>query len=155
VTLIMPLPVLRLYNCYGRTETAPLASILRPEEHDDRERLASAGRPVLNVATRVVDPEMNDTPPYKAGEIGHRSPHLLSGYWEKLEETGKAFGDGWFHSGDLGYFDEDGYLYVVDKVAGTIGYGDYAVQITSLTTLRFRVLLGGDSAGKLEVMRAS
>ncbi|CAA9445497.1 MAG: Long-chain-fatty-acid--CoA ligase [uncultured Rubrobacteraceae bacterium] len=133
---IMPVPVLkelrerlpnsRLYNCYGQSEISPLATVLRPEEHQE-ERLASAGRPVLNVETRVVDPEMNDAPAGEHGEIVHRSPHLMVGYWEKQEETGEVFAGGWFHSGDLGYMDEDGYLYVVDRVKDVINTGGVQV----------------------------
>ncbi|MGH3088255.1 MAG: AMP-binding enzyme, partial [Rubrobacteraceae bacterium] len=133
---IMPVPVLkelrerlpdpRLYNCYGQSEIAPLATVLRPEEHTE-ERLASAGRASLNVETRVVDPEMNDVPPGEHGEIVHRSPHLMVGYWEKPEETEEAFEGGWFHSGDVGYFDEEGYLYVVDRVKDVINTGGVTV----------------------------
>ncbi len=133
---IMPVPVLeelrerlpepRLYNCYGQSEIAPLATVLRPEEHQEG-RLDSAGRPVLNVETRVVDEEMNDVPPGEFGEIVHRSPHLMAGYWEKPEETEEAFRDGWFHSEDLGYLDEDGYLYVVDRVKDVINTGGVQV----------------------------
>ena len=134
---IMPVPVLRelrerlpnprFYNCYGQSEIAPLATVLRPEEHEE-EKLASAGRPVLNVETRVVDPEMNDAGPGEHGEIVHRSPQLMVGYWEKPGETEEAFEGGWFRSGDLGYFDEDGYLYVVDRVKDVINTGGITVS---------------------------
>ena len=134
---IMPVPVLRelrerlpsprFYNCYGQSEIGPLATVLRPEEHSE-ERLASAGRPVLNVATRVVDPEMNDVPVKEHGEIVHRSPQLLTGYWQKPDETEEAFRGGWFHSGDLGYLDEGGYLYVVDRVKDVINTGGVTVS---------------------------
>ena len=133
---IMPTPVLeelreklpspRLYNCYGQSEIAPLATVLRPEEHEE-ERLASAGRPCLNVETRVVDPEMNDVPTGELGAIVHRSAHLLIGYWEKPEETEEAFAGGWFHSGDLAYLDEGGYLYVVDRIKDVINTGGVQV----------------------------
>ncbi|MCA1728132.1 MAG: acyl-CoA synthetase [Actinobacteria bacterium] len=133
---IMPTPVLRelrerlpsprLYNCYGQSEIAPLATVLRPEEHQEN-RLTSAGRPTLNVETRVVDLEMNDMPAGEHGEIVHRSPHLMVGYWEKPEETEEVFEGGWFHSGDLGYLDEDGYLYVVDRVKDVINTGGVQV----------------------------
>jgi fatty-acyl-CoA synthase len=134
---IMPVPVLRelrerlpnprLYNCYGQSEISPLATVLRPEELTE-ERLASVGRPVLLVETRVVDPDMNDTPPNETGEIVHRSPQLMTGYWEKPEETEEEFEGGWFHSGDLGYFDEEGYLYVVDRVKDVINTGGVQVS---------------------------
>ncbi|MFC2967077.1 acyl-CoA synthetase [Acidimangrovimonas pyrenivorans] len=128
---IMPVPVLqelraRLpgiqpFNCYGQSEIAPLATVLRPEEHDARP--ASAGRPVLNVETRVVDEAMNDVAPGAHGEIVHRSPHLMLGYWGKPEETAEAFAGGWFHSGDVGVVDEEGYLTIVDRVKDIIVTG--------------------------------
>ncbi|MBN8874522.1 MAG: AMP-binding protein [Rhodospirillales bacterium] len=132
---IMPVPVLqelrqrlpkaRPYNAYGQTEIAPVATILRPEEHDARP--ASCGRPVLNVETRVVDPDMNDCAPGVHGEVVHRSPQLLSGYWDKPEETAAAFAGGWFHSGDVGYFDTGGYLYIVDRIRDVINTGGVLV----------------------------
>lgn len=134
---IMPVPVLRelrgrlwaprLYNCYGQSEIAPLATVLRPEEHDE-EKLASAGKPILNVRTRVVDPEMKYVGPGELGEIVHRSPQFMVGYWDKPEETEEAFAGGWFHSGDLGYMDEAGYLYVVDRVKDVINTGGILVS---------------------------
>lgn len=134
---IMPVPVLRelrgrlpnprFYNCYGQSEISPLATVLRPEDLTE-ERLASVGRPCLFVETRVVDPEMNDVPPGGRGEIVHRSPHLMTGYWEKPGETREAFEGGWFHSGDLGLFDEEGYLYVVDRVKDVINTGGMQVS---------------------------
>jgi fatty-acyl-CoA synthase len=132
---IMPVPVLdelrrRLpaagpYNCYGQSEIAPLATVLRPDEHV--ERPASAGRPVLNVETRVVDGEMRDCPPGVQGEIVHRSPQLLTGYWDKPRETAEAFEGGWFHSGDVGLHDEAGYLYIVDRIKDVIKTGGIMV----------------------------
>ncbi|WP_059415818.1 fatty acyl-CoA synthetase [Cupriavidus basilensis] len=120
------LPALRLFNCYGQSEIGPLATVLGPEEH--RERPASAGRPVLNVETRIVDESMRDARPGELGEIVHRSPQLLTGYWDKPEQSAEAFGGGWFHSGDLGYMDEAGYLYVVDRIKDVINSGGVLVS---------------------------
>ena len=119
------LPGVQPFNCYGQSEIAPLATVLRPEEHDARP--ASAGRPVLHVETRVVDPEMRDVPPGTPGEIVHRSPQLMLGYWGKPEETREAFAGGWFHSGDVGVFDEEGYLTIVDRVKDVIKTGGATV----------------------------
>jgi len=132
---IMPAPILaelrsRLpgagtYNAYGQTEIAPLATVLRPEEH--AERPTSAGRPVRNVQTRIVDEHMNDVPVGERGEIVHRSPQLCTGYWDKPAETAQAFAGGWFHSGDIGYMDAAGYLYIVDRLKDVINSGGVLV----------------------------
>ncbi len=120
------LPALSLYNCYGQSEVAPLATVLRPEEH--AQRPASAGRAVFNVDMRVVDINMRDVPPGEMGEIVHRSPQLMSGYWNKPEETAAAFADGWFRSGDVGYLDEAGYLYITDRIKDIIKTGGVVVS---------------------------
>jgi len=115
------MPWLRLWNYYGQTEIGPLASVLRPEEHD--ERPTSAGRPVLFVETRVVDDDMKDVQPGTVGEIVHRSPQLLMGYYRDPVKTKEAFTGGWFHSGDLAIRDEKGYLVIVDRKKDMIKTG--------------------------------
>jgi len=115
------LPRVRLWNFYGQTEIAPLATVLRP--HEQLTKLGSAGRPVLNVETRVVDDAMNDVKPGEIGEIVHRSPQLLSGYFNDPERTAAAFEGGWFHSGDLATVDADGYISVVDRKKDMIKTG--------------------------------
>lgn len=142
---IMPAPVLRElrqrlpharpFQAYGQTEIAPCATVLLPEEHDARP--SSCGRPMLNVETRVVDPDMNDVPPGAHGEIVHRSPQLLVGYWDKPAETAEAFAGGWFHSGDIGYFDEDGYLYIVDRIRDVINTGGVLVASREVEEVLF------------------
>lgn len=115
------LPAVDLYNLYGQTEMAPVATVLRPE--DQLRKPGSAGRAALNVETRVVDDDDEQLPPRAIGEIVHRSPHAMIGYYEDSEKTGSAFRNGWFHSGDLGYVDEDGYLFVVDRKKDMIKSG--------------------------------
>ena len=115
------LPQLRLWNLYGQTEIAPVATILFPEEH--AERLGSAGRPTLHVETRIVDDAMATVAPGEVGEIVHRSPQLLSGYWNDPERTAEAFAGGWFHSGDLGVADAEGFITVVDRKKDMIKTG--------------------------------
>ena len=132
---IMPVPVLQklrrtlpqvgFYNCFGQSEVGPLATVLRPEEHEQRPD--SAGRAVLFVQTRVVDTDMNDVAPGELGEVVYRSPQLCTGYWDKPEETEEAFAGGWFHSGDLVKQDEEGYLYVVDRIKDVINTGGVLV----------------------------
>ncbi|MFD1407538.1 acyl-CoA synthetase [Kroppenstedtia eburnea] len=132
---IMPVPVLKklqeavkgldLYNCFGQSEIAPLATVLRPEDHEQRPD--SAGKPVLFVELRVVDEEMEDVKPGQMGEIIYRSPQLCRGYWEQPEETEAAFMGGWFHSGDLARIDEEGYIYIVDRKKDVINTGGVLV----------------------------
>ncbi|MCW3003575.1 MAG: AMP-binding protein [Conexibacter sp.] len=133
---IMPVPVLRrlrealggvgFYNAFGQSEIGPLAAVLRPEEHDARPD--SAGRPVLFVEVRVVGEDGRDVPASGGqGEVLYRSPQLCTGYWDKPEETEEAFAGGWFHSGDLVRVDEEGFLFVVDRVKDVINTGGVLV----------------------------
>jgi fatty-acyl-CoA synthase len=132
---IMPVPVLQrlraaladvgFYNAFGQSEIAPLATVLRPEEHD--ERPDSAGRPVLFVEIKVVDDAGDEVVGAGQGEVLYRSPQLCTGYWDKPEETEEAFAGGWFHSGDLVRVDEEGYIFVVDRVKDVINTGGVLV----------------------------
>jgi fatty-acyl-CoA synthase len=115
------LPAVRLWNLYGQTEIAPLATVLKPE--DQFRKAGSAGKPVLNVDTRVVDDGLNDVRPGEIGEIVHRSPQLLQGYFNEPEKTEQAFAGGWFHSGDLGTIDAEGYITIVDRKKDMIKSG--------------------------------
>jgi fatty-acyl-CoA synthase len=132
---IMPVPVLQrlrgaldgvgFYNAFGQSEIAPLATVLRPEEHDARPD--SAGRPVLFVEIKVVDDAGNDVTSGGTGEVLYRSPQLCTGYWDKPEATEEAFAGGWFHSGDLVRIDEEGFIFVVDRVKDVINTGGVLV----------------------------
>jgi fatty-acyl-CoA synthase len=115
------LPAMRLFNFYGQTEMSPVATVLKPE--DQLRKLGSAGRACINVETRVVDDDDRPVPPGTVGEIVHRGPHVMLGYWNDEARTAEAFRGGWFHSGDLGVFDEDGYLRVVDRKKDMIKTG--------------------------------
>lgn len=107
------LPNVQLWNLYGQTEIAPVATVLKPE--DQLRKLGSAGCAVLNVETRIVDEHGNAVRPGEIGEIVHRSPQLLSGYYRDAERTEAALEGGWFHSGDLAAIDTEGYITVVDR----------------------------------------
>ena len=115
------LPAVRLWNLYGQTEIAPLATMLGPE--DQLRKPGSCGRAALNVETRVVDDAMQDVAPGQVGEIVHRSPQLLSGYFHDEARTAAAFEGGWFHSGDLATIDDEGYITVVDRKKDMIKTG--------------------------------
>jgi fatty-acyl-CoA synthase len=115
------LPGLSLWNFYGQTEIAPLASALGPDDHE--QHAGSAGRPCVNVETVIVDDRDNLAAAGTVGEIAHRSPHLMVGYLDDPAKTAEAFRGGWFHSGDLGYYDEFGLLHVVDRKKDMIKTG--------------------------------
>lgn len=115
------IPQIRLWNFYGQTEIAPVATVLYP--HDQLRKAGSAGRAAINVETRVVDDRMRDVEPGEVGEIVHRSPQLLLGYFHDEERTAAAFEGDWFHSGDLGIIDEEGYITVVDRKKDMIKTG--------------------------------
>jgi fatty-acyl-CoA synthase len=115
------LPQVRLWNLYGQTEIAPLATMLGPD--DQLRKPGSCGLPVLNVETRVVDDAMHDVAPGEVGEIVHRSPQLMSGYYNDPVRTEEAFRGGWFHSGDLAMVDDDGFITVVDRKKDMIKTG--------------------------------
>ena len=115
------LPDVDLWNFYGQTEMAPLATILGPDEQ--LAYAGSAGRAALNVETRIVDDLDRPVPAGTVGEIVHRSPHATLGYYRDEAKTAEAFREGWFHSGDLGYVDDEGRLYVVDRKKDMIKSG--------------------------------
>ena len=135
--LIERIPQMRLWNFYGQTEIAPLATVLKPE--DQLRKPGSAGRPAINVETRVVDDQMNDVRVGEVGEIVHRSSQLLLGYFHDPERTAAAFEGGWFHSGDLGVIDEEGYLSVVDRKKDMIKTGGENVASREVEEALYRL----------------
>jgi long-chain acyl-CoA synthetase len=95
-------------------------------------RVTSAGRPVINVDIVVLDDEDREVPPGQVGEICARGPNVMKGYWRKPEETARALRNGYMHTGDLGYVDGDGYVYLVDRAKDMIvsgGENVYSVEV--------------------------
>ena len=119
--LLTRLPQIRLWNMYGQTEIAPVATVLKPE--DQLRKAGSAGRAALNVEIRLVDDEDRDVPLGEIGEVVHRSPQLLRGYFNDEERTREAFRGGWFHSGDLATMDSECYITIVDRKKDVIKTG--------------------------------
>ncbi|MFS0921416.1 acyl-CoA synthetase [Brevibacillus sp. 179-C 1.1 NHS] len=115
------LPNAQFYNFYGQTEVAPLATVLQPK--DQIRKAGSAGKPALNVETKIIDDEGNEVPRGSVGEIVHRTSHAMLGYFRDEEKTQAAFHGGWFHSGDLGIMDDEGYITVVDRKKDMIKSG--------------------------------
>ncbi|MGW1029444.1 long-chain-fatty-acid--CoA ligase [Streptomyces sp. NPDC002577] len=109
-----------LQQAWGLSETAPFATHL-PAEHT-LDKAGSAGIAMPYTEVRVVDAGTNEpVKPHVPGEVVVRGPNVTAGYWDNPEATAAAFDDeGWFHSGDIGYLDEDGYLYIVDRLKDMI-----------------------------------
>jgi fatty-acyl-CoA synthase len=135
--ILQRLPGLKLWNLYGQTEIAPLATMLGPDEQLGKP--GSCGRAVLNVETRVVDDAMRDVQPGEVGEIVHRSPHLMLGYFHDDARTQAAFEGGWFHSGDLATVDADGYISVVDRKKDMIKTGGENVASREVEEVIYRL----------------
>ena len=133
--ILSRIPGIRLFNFYGQTEMSPVATVLKPE--DQLRKLGSAGKPALNVETQVVDDDDHPLPAGEVGEIVHRGPHVTLGYWKNAEKTAEAFRNGWFHSGDLGVMDEEGYLTVVDRKKDMIKTGGENVASREVEELIF------------------
>lgn len=99
---------------FGMTETAPGVRMLEPR--DGEAKLGSAGRPHFFTESKVVDLDGREVPPGTAGEVIARGPNVMVGYWNRPAESAKALEGGWYHSGDIAVEDEDGYLYIKDRM---------------------------------------
>jgi long-chain acyl-CoA synthetase len=113
-----------LLEGYGLSETSPVASSNR----SDRERRpGSVGSPIEGVSMRIVDENGDEVPVGERGEIVIRGPNVMKGYWGRPDATAEAIRDGWFHSGDIGVMDVDGYFFIVDRIKDMIIRGGYNV----------------------------
>jgi len=129
----MPVEVMRgfeeAFGCkvlegYGLSETSPVASF----NHPDRERKpGSIGTPIEGVEMKVVDDDGADVEQGEVGEIVIRGHNVMKGYWQREDATREAVKDGWFHTGDMGRIDEDGYFSIVDRKKELIIRGGYNV----------------------------
>ena len=119
---IAEFPNTRFINAFGQTETASTITMLPPDAHDIREgdpdyeqkmkRLGSIGKPLPDVEVRIVDEEGNDVALEENGEIVARGERLMKGYWNREEATKETLRGGWLYTGDLGYWDDEGYIFL-------------------------------------------
>jgi fatty-acyl-CoA synthase len=115
-------------QAYGMTETTAILTYLYPADHrrglaEKPELLLSAGRPLVGTEVRIVDEDDNPVPNGAIGEIVARGPQLMRGYWNLPDESAEALRGGWFHTGDAGTMDDDGYVYIQDRVKDMIVSG--------------------------------
>ncbi|MEO6955965.1 MAG: long-chain-fatty-acid--CoA ligase [Antricoccus sp.] len=135
------LPGIELCQRYGMTELGPVATVLTPEDHRDEahpERLKSAGRAAAHAEVRVIAADDEELPVGEIGEVVVRGGNLMLGYWNKPEETAQALRGGWMHTGDVGYFDRSGYLYVIDRLKDMIvsgGENVYSAEVEKVLAL--------------------
>ncbi len=118
------------------TELSPIATLLHADQHvgegRKKGRHRGAGRATLGCEVRIVDENDQPVPSGAVGEIVVRGDTVMMGYWERPEESARAVVDGWMHTGDGGYMDEDGFIYVVDRVKDMIisgGENVYSVEV--------------------------
>ena len=120
-----------LSTAYGLTESASVATLNAGDDYFSHP--GSVGRAVPTVELRVVDDEARDVPTGERGEIWVKGPTIMArGYWRRPEANAAALTDGWFHSGDIGYLDPDGFLYIVDRAKDMIiraGENIYCVEV--------------------------
>ena len=126
------LPHTSFTQAYGMTELGPIATLLGPDDHREARLLRSAGRAAPHIEVRIVDETGAQVPRGTAGEIVARGGNMMLGYWNKPDETAAAIRDGWMHTGDGGYMDEQGYVFVVDRLKDMIVTGAenvYSVEV--------------------------
>src|SRR5262249_60614223 len=136
-----PLPALpdgRFAHPYGMTEAAPLVTSLDPRystlDGPYAGRSKSCGQAALMVEVRIADADDREVPPGTVGEVQVRGPNIMLGYWNKPELTEQALRGGWYHSGDGGYMDEEGFVYIVDRLKDMIitgGENVYCAEVES------------------------
>jgi long-chain acyl-CoA synthetase len=129
------LPDLELIQGYGMTEACSTLTLLLPEDHrPGSPHLRSVGRPALGVQVSIRDAEGRALPRGEIGEVWARGGQIMREYWNKPEATAEALAGGWYHTGDAGYLDDDGYLFLVDRVKDMIvtgGENVYSAEVES------------------------
>jgi acyl-CoA synthetase (AMP-forming)/AMP-acid ligase II len=122
-----------IHQAYGLTEAGGVGCILSPD--DAATRVGSTGKAFFHTEVRVVDAEGQDCAPEEPGELILRGRHLMSGYWNRPEQTAEAIRDGWLHTGDIAVKDAEGFVYIRDRLKDMIisgGENIYPAEIESL-----------------------
>jgi long-chain acyl-CoA synthetase len=126
-------PELHVTQGYGMTECSSVLTFLTDEDHrKGGDLLRSAGRPMIGVSLAIQDEKGNAVPPGESGEVCARAGNFMDCYWNREKETEEVFRDGWYHTGDMGKLDKEGYLYLVDRVKDMIvtgGENVYSVEV--------------------------
>lgn len=141
------LPRARMMQAYGMTELGPLASLLKSDYHSGAGRSLgksrSGGQPCTICEIRIVDERGDEVPRGTVGEIVVRGPGMMLGYWNKPKETAQAIRGGWMHTGDAGYMDEDGFIFIADRLKDMIvtgGENVYSAEVENVVARHASVL---------------
>lgn len=117
------MPNARFTQAYGMTELGPVATLLAAEEHEDGVHTGSAGRAASHAEVAIAGPDGTRLPAREVGEVVVRGDNVMLGYWNRPDDTTDAVRGGWMHTGDAGYLDERGYLFIVDRIKDMIVTG--------------------------------
>ncbi|MFC0042719.1 acyl-CoA synthetase [Actinomadura rayongensis] len=126
------LPGTAFVQAYGMTELAPVATLLSAADHAARAHLRSCGRAAPHAEVRIVDGDGAEVPRGQVGEVAVRGANVMLGYWRDPEQTARAVQDGWMHTGDGAYMDDDGYVHIVDRLKDMIITGGENVYSTEV-----------------------
>jgi long-chain acyl-CoA synthetase len=133
------LPNTELVSMYGATELAPMGTTIEHfERYVDDERVRSAGRAIPGVRLRIVSEVGRDLAPREIGEVAIQGPNVMRGYWNKPQQTAEVLREGWYFTGDLGYLDEHGCLYLVDRAKDMIISGGENVYSSEVEEVLYR-----------------
>jgi len=147
-----------VYEGYGLTECSPFACY----NHDFRHKFGSVGTAVENAEVKIVDEADTEVPAGTWGEIVIRGPGVMKGYWGKPEDTASTLRNGWLHSGDTGLVDDEGYVFIVDRIKDMINMAGFKVWPAEVEQVLYRhpavreaAVYGGPDPLKGELVRAA
>jgi fatty-acyl-CoA synthase len=147
-SMIVPIPLIEAFHArgvkiiqvYGSTETAPVAIYLPLRDH--ARKIGSCGKPAPHCAARIVDGDGGDVAPGTRGEILLRGPNIMREYWRNPEASEAALAGGWFHTGDIGHQDEDGYFFIDERKNDLIisgGENIYPAELEAILAAEARI----------------
>jgi long-chain acyl-CoA synthetase len=132
-------PTAEMIEVYGATELSPLATLLRDEQDlVESKRARSCGQPIPGIDVRVLGEDGVERPAGEVGEVVVRGPNVMKGYWNKPEQTEAVLRDGAYRTGDLGYMDDEGYLFLVDRSKDMIVSGGENVYCTEVEEVLYQ-----------------
>ena len=132
-------PGAEFIHVYGMTEASPLVTGLRHEEALlDADRGRSCGQPLIGVQVKIIDEQGNEVPTGNVGELAAKGPNIMLGYWQKPEQTAEVLQDGWYRSGDVGYIDDEGFVFLVDRAKDMIVSGGENVYCSEVEEILYQ-----------------